>query len=89
VTHSLFYAHSKGRFRHSPIGRFKVQNEKEDGILPVRRFSDWQTCPECHAIPAHWDEQRGTLSALQQAQRLIRPMLRYHVSITLKQASTV
>ena len=37
-------------FRPPPIGQDKVQNEKRDRVLPIRRFPDWQSCPECHVI---------------------------------------
>jgi hypothetical protein len=37
-------------FRPPLIGQFTFQNEKHDRVLPVRRFPDWQSCPDCHVI---------------------------------------
>lgn len=37
-------------FRPPPIGHDKFQNEKRERVLPIRRFPDWQSCPECHVI---------------------------------------
>ncbi|MEP1612062.1 MAG: DrmB family protein [Roseobacter sp.] len=48
-------------FRPPLIGQFKFQNEKRDRVLPVRRFPDWQSCPECHVIQKSgaWAPLRG------------------------------
>ena len=48
-------------FRPPPIGQFKVQNENRDRVLPVRRFPDWQTCPECHVVQKSgmWAPSKG------------------------------
>jgi hypothetical protein len=37
-------------FRPPPIGHDKIQGEKRDRVLPIRRFPEWQSCPECHVI---------------------------------------
>lgn len=37
-------------FRPPPVGQDKVQNEKRERVLPVRRFPEWQSCPECHVL---------------------------------------
>lgn len=37
-------------FRPPLVGQYTFQNEKRDRVLPVRRFPDWQSCPDCHVI---------------------------------------
>lgn len=48
-------------FRPPPIGHDTIQGEKRERVLPIRRFPDWQSCPECHVIqPAgHWAPTRS------------------------------
>lgn len=42
-------------FRPPLIGQYTFQNEKRDRVLPVRRFPDWQSCPDCHVIQKSGD----------------------------------
>ncbi|MFG6499422.1 DrmB family protein [Sulfitobacter sp. 1A15106] len=48
-------------FRPPLIGQYTFQNEKRDRVLPVRRFPDWQSCPDCHVIQKSgmWAPSRG------------------------------
>ncbi|WP_336098076.1 DrmB family protein [Roseovarius sp. CH_XMU1461] len=48
-------------FRPPLIGQYTFQNEKRDRVLPVHRFPDWQSCPDCHVIQKSgmWAPSRG------------------------------
>ena len=48
-------------FRPPLIGQYTFQNEKRDRVLPLRRFPDWQSCPDCHVIQKSgmWAPSRG------------------------------
>lgn len=48
-------------FRPPPVGQDKVQNEKRERVLPVKRFPVWQSCPDCHILqPAgQWERSKS------------------------------
>jgi hypothetical protein len=38
-------------FRAPPVGVYKPKGgEKRDRVLPIERFPDWLSCPDCHVI---------------------------------------
>lgn len=37
-------------FRAPPVGTYEHDGQKRDRVLPIERFPDWLSCPECHVI---------------------------------------
>lgn len=37
-------------FRAPPVGTYQKEGQTKDRVLPVERFPDWLSCPECHVI---------------------------------------
>lgn len=39
-----------GHFRAPPVGTYQKDGQTKDRVLPIERFPDWLSCPECHVI---------------------------------------
>lgn len=37
-------------FRAPPVGTYQKDGQTKDRVLPIERFPDWLSCPECHVI---------------------------------------
>ncbi len=37
-------------FRAPPVGTYLKDGQTRDRVLPIERFPDWLSCPECHVI---------------------------------------
>ncbi|WP_226628376.1 DUF1998 domain-containing protein [Alloyangia pacifica] len=48
-------------FRAPPVGTYLKDGQTRDRVLPIERFPDWLSCPECHVInrSQHWAPSRN------------------------------